>query len=264
MDVVFNDCPGREVPLEIVTIRDQLIDYCDCLNLEEPRDQYDHIYDRDLDQLIYLTSILTCWTQKPCETFLNSEREEIVDLAKYKKCGCEGGLIEFKPFYAPFNQPGVVDVESMNIQLIVMKRLAEEVIDVAPEDFVYSPYFNVWRVNIGKYVGNIDCCCPGQYKVVFRYYAGYSLLPDCLLQLFCDLLHVVHDKNNCSCRTCQACKGTDTTEITDVDITYSEGDTASPKLREYLERLVIAAYTKEIGYISICPGTEKNIWSVVV
>lgn len=242
--------------VEYQNIREQLEDYCDCIG-GYPEETWKQIYERDLNELIHLISLITCWEQQPCETFLNSERQEIVDLYHYKKCGCDAGIIEFKPYYRPY------EADTMNVKLVELLGVEETVIEIDPSDVAYSETFKLFRINIGKYVKNGKCECRGKYKLIFEYVAGYELLPDCLLQLFCDLLHVMYDKNRCDCSACQACKG-DSLDNDDVVIEYVDGDEVSPNLKKYLDALIAAGYKKQLGLMSICSGKNYDVWGCVI
>lgn len=75
---------------KVLTPTEQLTEYCDCQNVEE----------RDVAELINLISTYTCWAQKPCETFLRSERKEVLSLPS---CVGERDIFVFEPFYKPFD-----------------------------------------------------------------------------------------------------------------------------------------------------------------
>lgn len=235
---------------EVKTPLEQLKDFCDCL----PKDMKDEDLQRNLDELIHLLSILLCWQQQPCETFLNSARVEYIDVGEYVKCGCEGGIMEFSPFYQPF------DPQSMKITLINISGLNIIETVIPSSDFVYAPGFNVFRINIGKYIQDSNCVCVGKYKLKLEYNAGYENIPECLLQFFCDFVHVMYDKNTCKCPKCQACKDFDETVIE-----YSEFDGLTPKIIQYAYALILSAYKQQIGMLSLCYNYKlDNIYAVVV
>jgi hypothetical protein len=226
-------------------IIEQLQDYCDCLPETE-----DGVFEKNVKELINLISILTCWTQKPCENFLNAERVETLDIEHFDPCSCENGIMEFSPFYTPF------DPLSFEVFLVKQEGVNETVEPLDIADYMYSDTFGVLRINISKYIKNIKCGCPENYKLVIKYIAGYELLPDCLLQLFCDLLHIIADKNNCDCSACQACGKGDEAVI--------EFDSEVAKdLDFYLRKLVENGYRNQLGLISLCGRNFKSWGSVL-
>ena len=54
-----------------MTVIEQLSEYCDCLT---------EVNEKDVDELIHLISVYTCWTGKVCDTFLSAERKEVINL----------------------------------------------------------------------------------------------------------------------------------------------------------------------------------------
>ncbi|MBG8798868.1 hypothetical protein FKR58_24525, partial [Salmonella enterica subsp. enterica] len=79
-------------------IIEQLKEFCDCF----PCDVEDNKLEKTVKEAIHLISLLTCWTQRPCETFLMSERQEVFDMDNYLPCSCDDGIMELDLFYAPF------------------------------------------------------------------------------------------------------------------------------------------------------------------
>lgn len=236
----------------MIPVAEQLKDFCDCLPDDLAKPDNETFFERNVLETINLISILTCWTNEPCETFLNSERTEYIDLEEFNRCTCDGGIVEFTPHYLPF-QP-----DTFKVYLIEQEGITEEVIELDATDYSYGDAFGVLRIDVRKYVTGVDCGCKKKRKLKITYDAGYELIPECLLQLFCDLLHVVYDKNNCDCSACQSCSSSD-----DVEIEYLQGDDVSPKLSAYLDLLVQGGYKKQLGLISLC-GNRKEIWGVVV
>lgn len=226
-------------------IIEQLKDYCDCLP-----DMDDLLLEKNIIEMINLISVMTCWTQVPCETFLMSERTEMIDVKPFDPCDCDGGLFEFVPFYEP------VDSMSFQVFLIETQGVNETVTELSEDSFNYSETFGKLRIDLNGYVMSDNCCCPPDYKLLIRYYAGYELLPDCLLPLFCDLLHVLYEKNRCDCSACQVCdKGTD------VIVEYD--DEVSENLGKYLDRLIEWGFKRQLGLISLCHKYNDG-WCVVV
>ena len=232
-------------------IMQQLKDFCDCL---PERLDDESFLEKAVNEMIHLVSLLTCWTQEPCETFLNSERKEVLDVKAFDPCACEGGLIHFTPFFTPFNPL------TFNVSLIQQHGVQDEVIVIDSSDYAFSEIFSVLKVNLKGYIPAAECGCPSRYKLVITYDAGYELIPECLLPLFCDLLHVISDKNNCDCSNCQACKGDNDDNEGVID--WGEGDKASPIINRYLNVLINNGYQKQLGLISLCK-CRKPWWVIV-
>lgn len=228
-------------------IYEQIEEYCDCLpNMEEEEKR------RNIDEMLFLVSNLTCWTQSTCETLLNSRRVEFLDIDSFDPCLCNQGIIEFIPFY---NNP--IDEKSFEVYLITYEGIKEESERINSDYFAYSESLNLLKIDVRPFVQQNNCCaCSRTYKLMIQYNAGYERLPDCLLRLFCDLLHVVAEKNNCDCDRCQQCNKGD-----DIEIEYD--DDVTPKLDMYFKLLVESAYKKQLGLLSLCK-LEKRVWGIVV
>ena len=78
------------------TIYEQLQTSCDCIKLSDKNDEN---FKKNIDQLIDLISIITCWKNSPCENFLSSDREEVMDVDVIKSCWCDGGLMIVPLYY---------------------------------------------------------------------------------------------------------------------------------------------------------------------
>lgn len=233
-------------------IVEQLRETCDCF----PDDVEPEVFERTVSELIHLISIMTCWTNSLCETFLNGEREEIFDAERVNSCTCDRGMLEFEPFYIP------IYPETITAKLIIQKGVTDEVIEIAEEDIGYSETFGNVRINYQKYLTGDDCCCPENAKLVIRYVAGYEELPECLLPLFCDMLHIIYDKNDCSCDKCQNC--TQKYSDDEVEILESNDVTIEINIQKTFTSLIHYAYTKSLGLMSLCGRKQYRIWGVVV
>lgn len=238
------------------TVYEQLYDYCDCVReLIGDDGVSDPTFIKYVDEMIHLISLKTCWINDPCETLLNSERIEIIQVDPFNKCCCDAGIIKFTPYYTPFN------ADSVSIELIEISGIHETITEIDPNDYAYSTSCKQILIDVTDYV-NFDLCnCQSIWKLRIKYDAGYIEIPECLLQLFCDILHVIYDKNNCNCEKCQACTGNNT--YNDVVIEYAEGDTISPKIDQYLNILVLNMYNEQLGLLSLCDRCS-GIWAVVV
>lgn len=233
-------------------IIEQLRDYCDCLPDLEPESQkYDRML-KNLNELISIISNLTCWSDATedgsiCDTFLMSERREIIDAKEINCCVCDGTILSFSPFYRPF-QP-----DSFKVSLAEVNGLDETVTELDTSDYRYIDSLRELKIDLRNYLScrQNRCECPSQYRLIITYDAGYSELPECMLQLFCDLMHVMAYKNDCNCKKCTSCKNdNDLTDEGAVD--FTEGDTVSPTLNTYWKQLIIDGYKQNLGKISLC------------
>lgn len=222
-------------------IVEQLKAFCNCL----PDDIPDDIFVRNLTELINIISNLTCWAGDDCSTFLNSERSETEDIPCLDRCKCNGMIIEFCPMYDPFYP------ETLSVTLIEIDGIKETEIEISPEHFSYISSLCKIRVDLSEYIDTKCICCPPEYKIRYTYSAGYEEIPQCLLQLFCDLMHVMYFKNKCDCNICQAC-------ITDNDVTdegeieFTEGDIVTPTLDTYWKEIIVRGYMRNLEKISMC------------
>lgn len=222
----------------------QLKDFCDCFDDKELEEEF---LEKNVTELIFLISLLTCWTQKPCETFLNSEREEIFTVEDIARCGCQKGIIEVVPFYDNYTHE-LINPETLRVRVIKTLGIEdiEEELDVSK--FAYSKRYGVIRIDLSDYLNSqCICSCDNLKSVVVTYDAGYQEIPECLLELFCNLLHVVTDKNNCTCASCQTCKQG---SVDDASIVFD--DEVSKDLDVYVTRLIESGYQKQLGLMSIC------------
>ena len=89
------------------------------------------------------------------------------------------------------------------------------------------------------------------------YDAGFEELPQCLLQLFCDLIHVIYNKNNCDCHACATCQ-----DNSDSGFIANETMTTDELVESYLNKLVIDSYRKQLGLISLCGKSLEQIWGL--
>ena len=235
----------------IEAIIEQLEDFCDCLPDELTEGEgAKELIARNVEEMIQLVSIKTCWTNEPCETFLNSERKEVIDIGAINPCDCNGGIMDFVPFYTPFQ------ADTFKVHVVTMSGVHEEIEELDADSYNFVPSFNVLKIDVAKYISQDLCgCYLPQRKLVITYDAGYELIPECLLGLFCDLLHVITVKNKCDCIACQQCDKGD-------DVTLDFNGDVNPKLNDYLNALVISGSKQLLGQISLC-GCDKP-WGLVL
>lgn len=220
-----------------MNVVDQLTEYCDCIDVEE----------KDVYELIGLISSYTCWMQNPCDTFLLSERREVVELPN---CADNCDVYVFEPFYAPF------DSESFTFTLIEQNGIEETATEIT--DYIYSPVDENFRLilDLPDCKCRPKCGCESKYKLLVTYVAGYELIPECLLPLFCDALAFIREKNKC-CDDCAEC-GTDYRGDTSIDPTKLEG-----LIREHFLSILVVQYIRQLSLISLCNET-RHLWGVVV
>lgn len=221
---------------------EQLTEYCNCQDVEE----------KDVAELINLISTYTCWAQKPCDTFLQSERREVRELPD---CVCDNCFVyEFEPFYAPF------DPDSFEFTLIEQNGIDETA--KALSSWSYSEVDGVFRLSIPlpNCECDVRCGCKNKYKLCVDYIAGYEEIPECLLPLFCEALYWIHDKNKCDCKDCEACDKNNNYSTHEIDYSTLDG-----RLQEHFMTVLTRQYFNQLSLISLCQRYVKGeLWGVVV
>lgn len=222
-----------------MSIYEQLTEYCDCLHSVDTA---------DVDELIELISVYTCWAQNPCETFLLGEREEVVELPG---CVNECDVFTFEPFYAPF------DSESFRFTLVEQKGIDETRSAITKVKFSETDQNFKMELPIPVCKCKPECGCPTKYKLVIDYMAGFELLPDCLLPIFCEALQYIKERRSCDCDSCTSCDkkyGEDQTEIL-----VDDAAKLTDELRTYLIRVLSKQYKRQLSLISLCEKPNE-LW----
>lgn len=222
-----------------MTIYKQLSEQCNCITVNES----------DIDELINLVSIYTCWTQKPCETFLSGERREVLDLPD---CMDECEVFTFEPFYSPF------DEDSFSFTLVAQTGIEEETTEIT--DFSYSELDGNFKMILpipSCRCHAPKCGCPTKYKLLVTYVAGYEELPECLIPLFCEALQYIKEKNNCSCDKCQKCDAKYEEDKTEILI--DNAATLTDQLKNYFIRVLAMQYRRQLSLISLCQRLNE-LW----
>lgn len=224
-----------------MTIYEQLTEYCDCLN---------DVKERDVDELINLISSYTGWMQHTCETFLFSDRKEVIDIPD---CICNCDVFEFEPLYAPF------DKDSFVFTLVEQNGIQETTVELTNVN--YSTVDEKFRMELPLpdcKCRKPKCGCESKYKLLVTYGAGYELLPECLLPLFCEALQWIAEKNKCDCDDCQPCNPSENT-IQGV-INYAS---LTGRLQEHFLTVLTVQYFRQLSLISLA---KRNgyLWGVVV
>lgn len=234
-----------------MTVFEQLTEYCDCLIVNEPGEMpYARFDERHVDELIHLISTYTCWAQKPCETFLLGSRREVFDV---KDCVGDCDVIEFEPFYAPF------DPDSFTFTLVEQNGIQETLIPI--EMYNYSEADEKFRMELPlpRCECRPSCGCKSTYKVIAEYEAGYEEIPECLLPLFCEALQWIMERSQCDCEKCQDCENK-YAEVNELDLTTLTGH-----LKDHFLNVLTRQYFRQLGLISLCGYYNRNrLWSVVV
>lgn len=221
-----------EVPL---TIEDQLRDFCDCL-------KEDNAFSANVAEMINVVSLATGWMRSPCESLLKGERKEVIDIE------CSDCPIEFRPYYHPF------EIESFHFYLITTKGMEETVRELP---FSFSEANSLFRVDLGLNCACVNRCgCPETYQLMVTYVAGYDLLPDCLLPVFCNIYEVIQAKNNCDCEDC-GCGGDNN------EVTYATGDVVTVALETDLGQMLVSQYKNQLAMLSLITAVN-NLWGFVV
>ena len=222
-----------------MSVVEQLTEYCDCLK---------EVDEKNVNELIDLISTYTCWTRNVCETFLKSERREVIDLPK---CVCNCYVFEFEPYYQPF------DPESFVFTLVEQNGITETLTEIT--DYGYSMVDGKFRMELPlpDCKCKPKCGCESTFKMVVDYVAGYEEIPDCLLPLFCEALQWIIIKNTCDCEECEPCQ-TDRKELGVIDETTLTG-----RLQIHFLSILTKQYFRQLSMISLCKR-EECLWGVVV
>ena len=231
-----------------MTVYEQLTEYCDCL-VNGNRDEEPSIDHNAVDELIHLISTYTCWAEKPCDTFLQGERKEVIDVPD---CLGDCDIFEFDPFYAPF------DTDSFTFTLIEQNGINEYKTQVT--DYVFSEADEKFRLELplpSCECRKPQCGCESKYKLMVTYVAGYEEIPECLLPLMCEALQWILQKNECDCEACEDCenKYANTHEI---DYTKLTG-----RIQEHFLTILTVQYFRQLALISLC-RRRHDLWAVVV
>lgn len=226
---------------KVLTPLEQLTEYCDCL---------DSVDERDVNELINLISTYTCWAQKPCETFLKSERKEVRELPN---CVCECDVFEFEPLFAPY------DVESFTFTLVEQNGINE--ISHIISSYIYSEADEKFRLELPlpDCGCKAKCGCESKYKLLVTYVAGYENIPECLLPLFCEALQWIADKNKCDCEECEPCNDRLYPQDNQIDYTNLTG-----RMQEHFLTILTRQYFNQLSLISICQRYKGELWGIVV
>lgn len=234
-------------------IAEQLKDYCSCIS-DKDFANTDKL-EKNLGELIQLISAMTCWSNKPCETFLSSDREEVFDIGSFKTCGCDSGIITLDLFYP------MIDVDSIKVYVLEREGVKFTKVEVDTDDYTYNPYERLLYIDLSN-VGVTDVCrcdCSVYQKVIVDYVAGYEQIPDCLLPVFCDFFQFVIAMNKCEC-SCSACEGeTDTDDV----IISEENSEEQITISQYIKEHIANAYALQLGVISVCGLRRRWIGTVV-
>jgi len=228
---------------KVLTPFEQLTEYCDCQNVEE----------RDVAELINLISTYTCWAQKPCETFLLSERREMFDLPP---CTGKKDVFVFEPFYYPF------DPDSFKFTLVVQGGLNEQLVEIPACSWRYSVADDNFKIR--PMLPDCECrcnpcSCGPTFKLIVTYVAGYENIPECLLPLFCDMLYWIQEKNKCDCEQCESCDKNQYQTEGQIDYT-----TLSGRMQEHFLNVLTKQYFRQLSLISLCQRYKGELWGVVV
>lgn len=221
-----------------MTIFEQLTNYCDCI---------DKIDETDVEELVNLISMYTCWTAKPCETFLMESRKEVVTLPP---CKDDCGVYIFTPFYYPYSE------DSFSFTLIEQNGITETA--TAITDFYYSSVDENFRLDLPlpDCTCSPNCGCESTYKLLVTYDAGYEELPECLIPVFCSALEWIKEKNTCDCE-CEPCQITGAEGIID-------GSKLEGTLKAYFLEMLTNQYKRQLSLISLCDRTRYTLWGFVV
>lgn len=220
-----------------MSVHEQILGYCTCAKEATVE---------DVTELINMVSMATGWMRKPCETFLKDDRREVIDLPDCLDCP-----LVFDPYYHPF------DVDSFTFTLVTIKGTEETLTPIT--DFAYHESDEKFHVNVGlPKCGCVSCSCgcPPSYKMIVEYSAGYEVIPECLLDVFCNVLEVIHSKNDCCCeKDCGCSDG-------EQDIKYATGDVVTVQLDTDIGKMLVSLYMTQLAMLSL--SRPEPFWGVIV
>lgn len=241
----------------MIGIYEQLDKYCDCLQKDFKDNEKDQIL-KYIEEMINYVSLITCWTQVPCETFLMSLRSETFIPRDIERCGCNSGITNLPLFYDNVQKDG------MKVTIVTREGIHERINELPSDKFNYSEVENLLYLDLNDYVFNDECTCENLVKITVEYFAGYEQLPNCLLPLFCDLLKIVIDKNDCSCDNCQTCKqGESNEEAAEGEVKIFGDPGIAVSIEKYATNLIRSGYKMQLDLISLCHKRRRFIGMIV-
>lgn len=157
----------------------QIKDSCPCFC-----DKTDDELEVMISKLISLLSVSLCWNSDICGTFLYGEREETFTYVPDNCMVCQPcNRYKKYPLY----------YHADNSKLEVISVQINTYVGLETNEFVLPP--NAYTIRKGVLIIDssvlpVTCCTCSceEYEIVVNYNAGYELIPDCMLPIFCDLL----------------------------------------------------------------------------
>lgn len=221
-------------------IIEQLKSYCDCLKESDVKATN---FESNIMQMINLLSTLLCWKSDTCDTFLLSERVEHFQPLDLDTCKCcDTHIMQFTLFYQ------LVRAESIDVTVKIRDGIHFRSVSVSKEDFSFNECDNTLWIDFKNYDLPTLCDCDKVECIEVKYDAGYELLPDCLLPIFCDYLSYVIEMNRCKCG-CDVCEQEEGNYDDIINYDSSEEQlTAYIAVREH----VIAGYKRQLEAMSLC------------
>ena len=226
-------------------IYDQLRNFCKCVDKG--------VENEDIDELVNRISMFTCWMQKPCETFLKGEREQVIDLPE---CMDDCDVFAFDPYYAPF------DVDSFEFTLVTQTGTDETLTPITAKYSEIDRKFKMMLPLPGCKCAP-ECGCPTKYKLLVKYVAGYEDLPDCLLPIFCEGLQYIIERKQCDCEECQTCGDQYGNPEAGKRLIYG-ANTLTEQLKVFFMETLTAQYVRQLSLISLCGRSNEAIWGYVI
>lgn len=170
--------------------------------------------DSDLWRNVYFAilklSKLTCWDDQVCGSFILGEREQVAKI-NVAGCVCFGSIVRFPARYRPVDS--ILEVKLTVIGDTVEEYTLQDIstaryIEATDEFFIDTK--NTWLDGSNNETTDIfhrvSCnCCPKDFYITIRYKAGYTTIPDCLLDLVCKMIcYANSDANKCNTSGCEA------------------------------------------------------------
>jgi len=228
----------------MINILDQVREYCHCL----PEFITDDELKRVVDRVIAIVSNKTCWSQTSYENMLHSKRTEKMRFNKsvLDLCLCDGGIVEFKPFY----RMGI-DAESFIVIVRTRSGIHTTKDILAVDKYTFDELDNTLRIDVSDFA---QCgCCPDETTLIIEYYAGFDELPSCVMDLVCGLINTVEEATRCDCESCHECEAS--TDEGKIEFGSPQGSSQYvyvDTVERMLKKLMSEELYNQLRLISIC------------
>lgn len=159
-------------------IVNQIKDACPCFC-----DKKDEEVKALIENLISLLSVSLCWNDTLCGSFLYGLREERFDYMP--DCMTCVPCARYKKFPLFYHADGS-ELDIVSVTMHVYNGLEDTTYTLTEAE--YTVRRGVLIIDNSNIPQNCCTCNCDEFELIVEYNAGYKMLPDCLLPLFCDLL----------------------------------------------------------------------------